>query len=361
VLPFEVIYLHDGRGFALGTAGLVVGTLTGLAVVSAPCAGPLIDRFGARVVAAGAGIALAAGYAGLALATGETMAFVAAAGGGAGNGALLPAQSTLLASLAERDVRHRAGAVSRVCTNAGFGLGGALGGLVASFGLTGLVSLFLLNALTYLAYVCVLVCVVPFASVFARLRRLPAAKGELDVGPGLIGLLLLANAATVAVAQVPIARVAEGRRRVATMAVGSGLIAGACLLVLSARILGGAAYGALVVAVVVVGVGVLPHGGADAARCRPRTREAPRPLHGDDGAVLVGRPHPRTDTRDTPARHLFEPDVHDLRARRSGRLAARTRSVAAGRRAADSAAVGWLKLDSSTRRPRGISRGSPRD
>ena len=29
VLPFEVIYLHDGRGFSLGVAGLVVGTLTG--------------------------------------------------------------------------------------------------------------------------------------------------------------------------------------------------------------------------------------------------------------------------------------------------------------------------------------------
>ena len=66
VLPFEVIYLHDGRGFSLGVAGLVVGTVTGVAVLSAPSAGPLIDRLGARAVAAGAGVALAAGYAGLA-------------------------------------------------------------------------------------------------------------------------------------------------------------------------------------------------------------------------------------------------------------------------------------------------------
>ena len=36
VMPFEVIYLHDGRGFGLGVAGLVVGTLTGLAVITAP-------------------------------------------------------------------------------------------------------------------------------------------------------------------------------------------------------------------------------------------------------------------------------------------------------------------------------------
>ena len=67
VLPFEIIYLHDGRGFSLGVAGLVVGLVTGVAVVAAPVVGPLIDRFGARAVAAAAGVALAAGYAGLAV------------------------------------------------------------------------------------------------------------------------------------------------------------------------------------------------------------------------------------------------------------------------------------------------------
>src|ERR1700728_198269 len=63
VLPFEIIYLHDGRGFSLGVAGLVVGVITGAAVVTSPVAGPLIDRFGARVTTAVAGVALAAGYA----------------------------------------------------------------------------------------------------------------------------------------------------------------------------------------------------------------------------------------------------------------------------------------------------------
>ena len=36
VLPFEIIYLHDGRGFSLGVAGLVVGVITGAAVVTLP-------------------------------------------------------------------------------------------------------------------------------------------------------------------------------------------------------------------------------------------------------------------------------------------------------------------------------------
>src|SRR5690349_18491554 len=100
VLPFEVIYLHDGRGFGLGVAGLVVGTLTGVAVFTAPLAGPLIDRWGARAGASVAGVALAAGYAGLAFARTPPAAFAAAALAGAGNGALVPSQSTLVVALA---------------------------------------------------------------------------------------------------------------------------------------------------------------------------------------------------------------------------------------------------------------------
>ena len=55
VLPFEIIYLHDGRGFGLGFAGLVVGLVTGVAVVISPIAGAVIDRIGARATAAAAG------------------------------------------------------------------------------------------------------------------------------------------------------------------------------------------------------------------------------------------------------------------------------------------------------------------
>src|SRR5215813_1797767 len=79
VLPFEIIYLHDGRGFGLGVAGLIVGTLTGVAVPAAPLVGPLIDRFGARATTAVAGVALAGGYAGLASAHSPGYAFAAAA------------------------------------------------------------------------------------------------------------------------------------------------------------------------------------------------------------------------------------------------------------------------------------------
>jgi len=292
VLPFEVIYLHDGRGFSLGVAGLVVGTLTGAGVAAAPVAGPLIDRFGARATASVAGVALAAGYTGLALAHSPAYAFAAAVVGGAGNGALSPSQSTLLAGLAAPELRHRATAVSRVCVNAGFGVGGALGGLLASHGLDGLVALLLLNAATYLVYVVLLVLVVreaprpePVPGGYRHVLRdrafvhlaltnaviiavgwgvlpwvvPPYAKNALAVRPGLIGLLMLANAATVVAAQVPVTRFAEGRRRVAMMAGGAGIFGAAFLLVLSARWLGGGAYAALLVAAAAIAVGECFH------------------------------------------------------------------------------------------------------
>src|SRR5262244_3588043 len=85
VLPFEVIYLHDGRGFSLGVAGLVVGVVTGVAVVTAPVVGPVIDRLGARATAAAAGVALAAGYAALAFVHTPAQAFAAAAIAGVGS------------------------------------------------------------------------------------------------------------------------------------------------------------------------------------------------------------------------------------------------------------------------------------
>jgi MFS family permease len=286
VLPFEVIYLHNGRGFSLGTAGLIVGTLTGVAVVTAPIAGPVIDSCGARLTAVVAGAALAAGYAGLAFAHSPAAAFAAAALAGAGNGGLNPSQSTLVTTLTTADVRHRATAVSRVATNAGIGVGGALGGLVAAHGLTGFVVLFLANAITYLAYVCVLVMVVregtrpePVSGGYRLVLRdraflqvaaiavamtavgwgvftwllPPYARNTIGISTQLIGLLLLANAATVVVAQVPAARFAEGRRRVVMMAVAAVLFVCACVLTASAR--GGRGYGELIFAVVLVGIG----------------------------------------------------------------------------------------------------------
>jgi MFS family permease len=162
---------------------------------------------------------------------------------GAGSGALLPSQPALVASLVSSELRHRATAVSRVAANLGVGLGAVLGGIVAARGLNGFVGLFLLNAVTYLLYSCILVAVVREAPrpepvpggyltvlrdrAFIRLTMtniamiavgwgvftwiVPAyASGDLGLSSRLIGIFVFANAVTVVLVQIPVARLAEG-------------------------------------------------------------------------------------------------------------------------------------------------------
>jgi MFS family permease len=266
VFPFELVYLHEARGFGLGTAGLVVGLVSGVAVVVAPVAGALIDRIGARRTAVASGLALAAGYGALAFATTPAAALAAAALAGIGNGGLNPSQSALLAALAPRELLQRASGVSRVAVNVGAGLGAAIGGVVAGFGLHGFVLLFLANAVTYIAYVALLAAAVrdevrpePVPGGYRTVLRdrpllgfalvnvaliavgwgvlswlVPPYARELGLAPGLIGLLLLANAATVVLAQLPIVRAAEGRSRVGALSLAAATWVAACLLAVGA-------------------------------------------------------------------------------------------------------------------------------
>jgi MFS family permease len=292
VFPFELIYLHEARGFALGISGVVVGLVTGVAVVASPVAGAIADRIGARSTAVGSGIALAGGYTGLAFATRPGAAVAAAALAGIGNGGLQPSQSALMAALAPRELRQRASAVSRVAVNVGIGLGAAIGGVVAGAGLGGFVALFLANAATYLAYLAILVAavrdevrpervpggyrqvlrdraLVRFAVVNVAMIAVgwgvlawlvPPYARAIGIGPGLIGLLLLANATTVVLAQLPIVRAAEGRSRVAALSLAAAIWIGACLLaVLAQAAPAGVAFGCLAAAAIAFAVGECLH------------------------------------------------------------------------------------------------------
>ncbi len=263
VFPFEIVYLHEERGFGLGMAGFVVGLLSGVAVVVAPVAGAVIDRVGARPTAVWAGLALAGGYGLLAFATTPAVAIAAAVLAGAGNGGLQPSQSALMAALAPRELLQRASGVSRVAVNVGLGLGAAIGGVVAGAG--AFVALFLANAVTYLVYLAILVAAVrdqvrpePVAGGYRAvlgdraLRRfalvnvaliavgwgvlawiVPPYARAIGIAPSLIGLLILANAATVVVLQLPIVRVAEGRSRVGALSLAAAVWVLACLLALA--------------------------------------------------------------------------------------------------------------------------------
>src|SRR5262249_38682842 len=83
----------------------------------------------------------------------------------------------------------------------------------------------------------------------------PYAANDLGIDARLIGVMLLANAATVVVAQVPAARLAEGRRRVTMIALAALVFSGACLVVLAADLHASAAYALLVVASIAIGIG----------------------------------------------------------------------------------------------------------
>jgi len=152
--------------------------------------------------------------------------------------------------------------------------------------------LFLVNAVTYLVYVAVLAVVVRESPRRAPVRggyRLvlrdrafvhlavadvamiavgwgvfswllpPFARNGIGLSTELIGLLLAVNALTVVVAQVPVARFAEGRRRALTMALAGALFCGACLVVLAADAVRAVAYAVLVTAVIAAGVGECLH------------------------------------------------------------------------------------------------------
>ena len=57
-----------------------------------------------------------------------------------------------------------------------------------------------------------------------------AVRARAGIAPSLIGLLILANAVTVVLAQLPIVRAAEGRSRVGALSLAAGLWVVACLL-----------------------------------------------------------------------------------------------------------------------------------
>jgi len=84
----------------------------------------------------------------------------------------------------------------------------------------------------------------------------PFAHSSIGLPTGPIGLLLAANAVTVVLVQVPVARLAEGRRRVRMMALAAGVFTVASLVVIAAGAGGpGPAYALLLAVCVAVGAG----------------------------------------------------------------------------------------------------------
>lgn len=253
--PFLVIYLHNVRGFSLGMAGLVLATTGAVSLLAGPAVGIAVDRFGGRATLAGALVLLAVGFGSYPLIHEPWHAFLASAVAGVGNAGFWPSQSALLAGLTPPSRRHAAFALQRVTRNLGIGLGGVAGGLIATTSNpTSFTVLFLLDAATFLVFVGMLAFVpepvlpeerealapgryadvlrdrvflgivvlnVLFVTAgYAQFELLPVfAKNEAGVTEKGIGIIFFVNTLVVVLAQFPLAKALEGRRRMPALAV----------------------------------------------------------------------------------------------------------------------------------------------
>lgn len=254
ILPFLVIYLHDVRGFSLGVSGLVVSVSAGAQLTAGLVAGPLVDRLGPRRVL-GAGLAMqSVGFGLFPLVRRPLEAFALIAIEGAGSAGFWPSQSTLIARLTPAARRHAAYAQQRVTMNLGIGLGGLMGGVLASVAHpNSFTLLFLVDAATFVAYLGVLAFVhnpgiateergdepasyraVLRDRLFVRLWTLnvllvvagyslfnlvpPFARDHARISEREIGAIFFVNTALIVIVQLPISRAIEGRRRMRALA-----------------------------------------------------------------------------------------------------------------------------------------------
>jgi predicted MFS family arabinose efflux permease len=290
--PFIVIYLHNVRGvsFAAAGAALAVGGVAALA--AGVGAGTLVDRIGGRNTLLLGLLQQSAAFALFPLIREPWHAVALLSLEGAGTACFWPGQSTLLTRIAPADARSSAFSVQRITMNLGLGLGGLVGGLIATTSdASSFTKLFLLDAATFFVFVGVLSTIrepappegeheeaggyravvrdrnflallvlnVLFVAVGYEVFALlpPFAKNYAGVSERWVGMIWLANTVAVVLVQLPVAKALEGRRRMLALALMNAIWAVASLVVLAAGGLlsGTSAALVLVTAGVVFGVG----------------------------------------------------------------------------------------------------------
>jgi MFS family permease len=270
VIPFIVIYLHEVRHIGLGTSGAVVAVLLGIGVVGSPVAGRIVDRVGARTTLMASLALLAAGYGGFPFVRSGWHAFGLAAIAGAGNAGFAPSHSSLLGALTSGEQRTTAYALTRVTDNLGFGIGGLIGGLIATTQVPESYDLlFAVDAGTFLAFMGLLLFVpqppragaverlgggyrqvardrvfvwllvltaLLVAAAYAQVATMlpPFVKEHAAVSEAGIGAIFFANTLVLVVAQLPLAKALGGRSRLRALATAGAIFSATSLGVLAA-------------------------------------------------------------------------------------------------------------------------------
>ena len=296
ILPFEIIYLHQARGFPTATAGLVLAAVMGTAALVTPLSGALLDRFRAKPVLITGNLASALGYAGFAFVDRPWQAFVCAAVGGAGFGVANTANQVLSLTLVSAEQRASSIALRRVAGNFGLGAGATVAGFVvaAANHLRVFQALYLFDGLTFAVFALVVLAGIPnprlanaapasdrgtgFRAVahdrlfliliaanivlvmtggafFSNILA-PFATAHTPVGPGEIGIVFFINTFFIVVAQIPATRVVKRMRRTHALAATSALFAIGLLAVLLATLTSSALTATAVLAGVAIVIAI---------------------------------------------------------------------------------------------------------
>jgi MFS family permease len=276
IVPFEIVYLHQARGFSTPTAGLVLAAVMGTAAIVTLPAGALLDRFRAKPVLICGNLASALGYAGFAFVDHPWQAFVCSAVGGAGFGIAQTANQVLSVTLVPAEQRASSIALRRVAGNFGTGSGATVAGFIVAFAshLRAFQALYLFDGVTFAVFALVVLMGVPnlhranaasasdsgtgfraaardrllLVLVAANLVLImvggafftnvlsPFALAHTPVGPGEIGLVIFFNTVFIVVAQVPATRVVKRMRRTYALAATCAIFAIGLLAVLPATL-----------------------------------------------------------------------------------------------------------------------------
>src|SRR5947199_7354809 len=163
VLPFEIIYLHQIRGFSTSTAGLVLAATMATAAIVTPPSGALLDRYSAKAIVLVGSLASALGYAGFAYVDVPWQAFACSIVSGAGIGMAGTANRVLIIKLVTREQRAASVALGRVAGNFGLGLGATVAGFIVASAqqLSSFQTLFFFDALTYAVFALIVFAAVP--------------------------------------------------------------------------------------------------------------------------------------------------------------------------------------------------------